>query len=180
MWSPTKTFYFVARPAESHCRLPADPSLRLTVPGPNLGVITAMISIDKGVVRELCLNRLASMSRYPKGSWSMLRVGLLVTMMFLIFSCPVPGEESESADQPHRIGPQCPKTPLEASKLAEGDVARFKKMYSSGTWTGFQHQFRSRYSTCPDHIKQIYLGAARHQMSAGPPRVGSFQLPVRK
>ena len=89
-------------------------------------------------------------------------------------------EESESVDRPQGIAAKCPKTPLEASKLAAQDVEKFKKMFSSGTWTGFQHHFRSRYGTCPDHIKQIYLESARHQMNAGPPRVGSFQVPVRK
>jgi len=100
--------------------------------------------------------------------------------MILLFSCPVFSEESESVDRPQGIAAKCPKTPLEASKLAAQDVEKFKKMFSSGTWTGFQHHFRSRYGTCPDHIKQIYLESARHQMNAGPPRVGSFQVPVRK
>lgn len=116
----------------------------------------------------------------PKGFPSMLRVALSLTMIILLLSCPVSGEESDSADQAQRITSQCPKTPLEASKLAEADVAKFKKMFFSGTWTGFQHQFRSRYGNCPDHMKQIYLESARHQMNAGPPRVGSFQVPVRK
>jgi len=110
----------------------------------------------------------------------MVRVALCLTMVIILLSCPVFGEESETGDQSQRIAPQCPKTPLEASKLAASDVAKFKKMFFSGTWTGFQHQFRSRYGSCPDHIKQIYLESARHQMNAGPPRVGSFQVPVRK
>jgi hypothetical protein len=82
--------------------------------------------------------------------------------------------ESESSDQPEAARP-CPKSPFEASQLAIKDVQKFKKMYYSGTWSGFLHQFRLKYTTCPEYIKQVYVESARQAMNVGSSQTGSFQ-----
>jgi hypothetical protein len=104
----------------------------------------------------------------------MFRVALFLSIFALFLSCPVAMAESESSNRPETVQP-CPKSPLEASKIAIQDVQKFKKMYYSGTWTGFLHQFRLRYATCPEYIKNVYVESARQAMNAGPPQVGSYQ-----
>jgi hypothetical protein len=109
----------------------------------------------------------------------MFRATLLLSIFALILSCTVAMAESESSDRPEAVGP-CPQTPLEASRVAARDIQKFKKMYYSGTWTGFLHQFRSRYAACPEYIKQAYVESARQAMDAAPPRPGPFQKSLRK
>ncbi len=107
----------------------------------------------------------------------MFKVAVFLTIFALIFYCPL--VMAESSDQP-QTAQQCPKSPLEASKIAAQDVQKFKKMYYSGTWTGFLHQFRLKYATCPEYIKQVYVESARQAMNAGAPPVGSFQNLLKK
>lgn len=103
----------------------------------------------------------------------MLRVALLVGIMFCGLLCPPAMAESQSDTR-------CPKNPLAASKLATQDVQKFKKMYYSGTWTGFLHQFRTKYAACPAAIRGAYLDTARQLMNAGAPRVKPFQNSLKK
>jgi hypothetical protein len=116
---------------------------------------------------------------YRKEFVSMFRVALFLSVFALILSCPVVRAESESSDQPE-TAQTCPKSPLEASQVAIKDVQKFKKMYYSGTWAGFLHQFRLKYAACPEHIKSVYVESARQQMNAGSSQVGSFQNSLKK
>jgi hypothetical protein len=109
----------------------------------------------------------------------MLKVALFVAAAALFIACPSVMAQSDSSDQPEKPHP-CPKSPLEASKLATEDVQKFKKMYFSGTWTGFLYQFRSKYAECPAFIKQVYVDTARKEMNAGSSQVGSFQNMLKK
>jgi hypothetical protein len=109
----------------------------------------------------------------------MSRVVLFLSIFALILSCPLAMAQSGSSDQPEAAHP-CPKSPLEAGKVAAQDVMKFKKMYYSGTWTGFLHQFRLKYATCPEYIKQVYVESARKAMNAGSSQVDSFQNLLKK
>jgi len=109
----------------------------------------------------------------------MLRQVLFQALVVLFLSCPLAMAQSESTDKPEAAQP-CPKNPLEASQLATKDVEKYRKMYFSGTWTGFLHQFRLRYAACPDYIKGAYIESARQAMNAGAPQTGSFQRSLRK
>lgn len=109
----------------------------------------------------------------------MSRVALFLVVIALFVSCPLAMAQSESSDQPEKVHP-CPKSPLEASKMATLDVQKFKKMYFSGTWSGFLHQFRQKYVTCPDYIKGVYVDTARQLMNASSSQVGSFQNLLKK
>ncbi len=109
----------------------------------------------------------------------MLRVALVLSVIALFLSCPVAMAESDSSDQPETALP-CPNSPLEASQLAAKDVQKFKKMYYSGTWTGFLHQFRLKYATCPEQIKVVYVESARQLMNPSSSQVGSFQNSLKK
>ena len=95
----------------------------------------------------------------------MLRVALFLIVIALFLSCPLAMAQSGSSDQPETAQP-CPKSPLEASKIATQDVQQFKKKFFSGTWTGFLHQFRLKYAACPEHIKVVYVESARQLMNA--------------
>ena len=109
----------------------------------------------------------------------MLRVALSLGLIALFISCPRAMAQSESSDQPEMAHP-CPKSPLEASKMATQDVQKFKKMFFSGTWSGFLHQFRLKYAACPEHIKVVYVDTARQLMNASSSQVGSFQNLLKK
>ena len=109
----------------------------------------------------------------------MSRLALFLSVVVLFLSSAGAPAQFWSSDNPEKTRP-CPKSPLEASKLAAEDVAKFKKMYYSGTWTGFMYQFSLKYPDCPPYIKRVYLDTARPLMNAGPPQVGSFQNLLRK
>ena len=109
----------------------------------------------------------------------MLRVALFLSLIALFISCPLAMAQSESSDQPETAHP-CPKDPLEASKMATQDVQKFKKMFFSGTWSGFLHQFRLKYAACPEHIKVVYVDTARQLINASSSQVGSFQNLLKK
>jgi hypothetical protein len=111
----------------------------------------------------------------------MFRVALFLSVFAFILSCPVVMAESESSssDQPE-TAQTCPKSPLEASQVAAKDVQKFKKMYYSGTWTGFLHQFRLKYAACPENIKSVYVESARQLMNPSSSQVGSFQNSLKK
>ena len=109
----------------------------------------------------------------------MLRVALFCAIIALFISCPTAMAQSDSSDQPETVQP-CPKSPLEASKMATQDVQKFKKMYFSGTWSGFLHQFRLKYTACPEYIKVVYVDTARQLMNASSSQVGSFQNLLKK
>ncbi len=109
----------------------------------------------------------------------MFRVAVFLSILAVIISCSLAMAQSEFSDQPGSADP-CPKSPLEASQVAVKDVQKFKKIYYSGTWTGFLHQFRSKYVTCPEYIKQVYIESARQAMNAGSSQVGSFQNLLKK
>ncbi|MGB6067803.1 MAG: hypothetical protein WBG50_23600 [Desulfomonilaceae bacterium] len=109
----------------------------------------------------------------------MLRLALFLSVMVLFLSGAGTFAQFSSSENPEKTHP-CPQSPLQASKLAAADVAKFKKMYYSGTWTGFIYQFNKKYPDCPPYIKRVYLDTARPLMNAGPPQVGSFQNSLRK
>lgn len=109
----------------------------------------------------------------------MSRVALFLVVIALFISCPLAMAQFESSDQPETAH-SCPKSPLEASKMATQDVQKFKKMYFSGTWSGFLHQFRLKYAECPEHIKVVYVDTARQLMNASSSQVGSFQNLLKK
>ena len=109
----------------------------------------------------------------------MLRVVLVLSVMALFLWCPLAMAQSGSSDQPE-TAQSCPKSPLEASKIATQDVQQFKKKFFSGTWTGFLHQFRLKYAACPEHIKAVYVESARQLMNPSPSQVGSFQNSLKK
>jgi hypothetical protein len=109
----------------------------------------------------------------------MLRVVLFLSVIALFLWCPLAMAQSWSADQPE-TAQSCPKSPLEASKIATQDVQQFKKKFYSGTWTGFLHQFRLKYAACPEHIKAVYVESARQLMNASSSQVGSFQNSLKK
>jgi hypothetical protein len=109
----------------------------------------------------------------------MLRVALYLIVIAIFLSCSLAMAQSGSSDQPETAQP-CPKSRLEASKIAAQDVQQFKKKFFSGTWTGFLHQFRLKYAACPEHIKVVYIESARQLMSPSSSQVGSFQNSLKK
>ena len=102
----------------------------------------------------------------------MLKLALSGVIVLCFFLC--------SAAAQSKLDKPCPKTPLEAAKQATQDVEKFKKMYNSGTWAGFLHQYKTNYGTCPANIKNVYIDAARQLMNASAPRVNSFQSSPKK